>query len=155
MSRRSRRKTLSHADLEDFLCDLGEESNNDNLDSSSSLSSKSAQLVKTEDSPEDASVLESISDEQRVREFCKVRIRHILAQLQLYKTSVVVESNETNVNLHHHFKIQLQTRDENLNNVLAFEYGRVLLANTFYRILPMRKLHPELFEHPIESIGRS
>jgi hypothetical protein len=81
MSRRSRRKTLSHADLEDFLCDLGEESSNDNLDSLRSLSSKSAQLIKTEDSSEDASVLESISDEQRVREFCKVRIRHILAQL--------------------------------------------------------------------------
>lgn len=69
---------MSHADLEDFLCDLGQESHNNDQDSSNCLLSQSAKVEKTGDNANDKSIQEFISDEQRVREFCKVRMKHSL-----------------------------------------------------------------------------
>lgn len=72
MSRRSRRKTLSHADLEDFLCDLGEHIDYVDSESAEVLGHESESLPNADDRFPEASIVESISDEQRVREFCKV-----------------------------------------------------------------------------------
>lgn len=69
MSRRSRRKTISHADLEDFLCDLGDDS--DVIKDSMDVDKAEFMVLGNH-----SSVLtgkESMSDEQRVREFHKVR----------------------------------------------------------------------------------
>jgi hypothetical protein len=72
MSRRSRRKTLSHADLEDFLCDLGENSDCVDSECAEALGHESRTLSKANDGISEAPIVESITDEQRVREFCKV-----------------------------------------------------------------------------------
>jgi hypothetical protein len=72
MSRRSRRKTLSHADLEDFLCDLGENSDYVDSECGEALGHESSTLPNSDAGISEASIVESISDEQRVREFCKV-----------------------------------------------------------------------------------
>ena len=72
MSRRSRRKTLSHADLEDFLCDLGENSDYIDSESAEALDHESITMPNADDGNSEKLIFESISDEQRVREFCKV-----------------------------------------------------------------------------------
>lgn len=72
MSQRSRRKTLSHADLEDFLCDLGDNSDYVHSEYAEALGHECRTLPNADDGNSKASIVESISDEQRVREFCKV-----------------------------------------------------------------------------------
>jgi hypothetical protein len=65
ISRKSRRKTLSHAELEDFLCDLGPEAESEVVMGFDSYSNSGCDQSKMK-------VLEIDSDEQRVREYCKV-----------------------------------------------------------------------------------
>jgi hypothetical protein len=67
ISRKSRRKTLSHAELEDFLCDLGPEAESEVVMGFDSYSNSGCDQRETK-------VLEIDSDEQRVREYCKVKL---------------------------------------------------------------------------------
>ena len=71
MSRRSRRKTLSHADLEDFLCDLGQGANLI-VNSMDVVDSKTDVNLKSTDDTAFSTEQTLMSDEQRVRQFCKV-----------------------------------------------------------------------------------
>ena len=68
MSRRSRRKTISHADLEDFLCDLGDEDVVEDL-----MDVDKSELLLVGNSSVSLTGKENMTDEQRVREFHKVR----------------------------------------------------------------------------------
>ena len=71
MSRRSRRKTLSHADLEDFLCDLGQDANLI-VDSMDVVDCKTDCNLKSTYDTAFSTEQTLMSDEQRVRQFCKV-----------------------------------------------------------------------------------
>lgn len=63
---------MSHADLEDFLCDLGEKVDSHVTDSMDSVESVSNVITRLENEHPNKSTLQKISDEQRVRDFCKV-----------------------------------------------------------------------------------
>ena len=69
MSRKSRRKTLSHADLEDFLCDLGDGS--ENISESMDVVDTKVGNIPTANN-DHFKERRLMSDEQQVREFCKV-----------------------------------------------------------------------------------
>ena len=72
MSRRSRRKTISHADLEDFLCDLGDESAVlGNAEEMEIVEVGEIDSIGTSECSMTGK--EQMTDEQRVREFHKVR----------------------------------------------------------------------------------
>ena len=72
-SSRSRRKTLSHADLKDFLCDLQEDEvevkmvvvNEDNINGSSNSVGVDIDLLRSQPPIE-------MTDEQRIRDMYKV-----------------------------------------------------------------------------------
>ena len=72
MSRRSRRKTLSHADLEDFLCDLGQDADHI-VDSMDIVDSKTDCNLKSTYDMAFTTEHTLMSDEQRVRQICKVK----------------------------------------------------------------------------------
>ena len=71
MSRRSRRKTLSHADLEDFLCDLGQEAD-PIVDLMDIVDCKIDNHLKLHCDSSHSTEPISMSDEQQIRDFCKV-----------------------------------------------------------------------------------
>eukprot|EP01038_Epipyxis_sp_PR26KG_P004967 gene4967-6946_t len=129
MTKTSRRRTLSHTEIESFLTEITATTTtatpalNNNFDNSLNDSNRDSSSESLDDVNRMASNGNKISDEQYIRDFCKLRF----GQNHLTASSESLTSKLCDIGLH-------------------------ILQNTNYKILPSRLLLPNQFIHPHESL---
>ncbi len=138
MSRSSRRKTLSHTEIESFLSELTVPTPiNDDVNKANQ--SQSQGLTESKYVAVDKSVVGAKEEATWVRELCKVKLQIICAFVILFWFSQLK------------YRSPLQNAMQSSDAMCKL--GRSIQDNTNYPILPVRIMRPELYEFPPESMN--
>mmetsp|Transcript_27252 Transcript_27252/g.46033 ORF Transcript_27252/g.46033 Transcript_27252/m.46033 type:complete len:563 (+) Transcript_27252:125-1813(+) len=132
MSRKTRRKTLSHAEIENFLCDLGN-------DSPEVMKSTAMETVTV--------VTESISSSSDCEN-----------QITSSYTSIVNEKEDekcyrARIVRAFHKDLTSGAKDPNTEATGSLtSYAKIIHEKTEYPLLPKRQIYPEKYQHSITSL---
>jgi hypothetical protein len=133
MSRKSRRKTLSHAEIENFLCDLG------NDDETEVIKKSPSDNVMVVNVCEGSLLNDSENQTENPSSSCVAQQEEEDRQ---YRANVV--------RAFHKDLVSMKPTDSNTASMNA--YAKIIHQDSDYPILPTRQIFPENYKHSITSL---